>query len=122
MKSKQSTCSLLLPFVLLLVFVACNKADHSDTGQAETTIDTNSLSTRATSCPNAPDYGDSIIFLQPATGQYTVNPVNNSGIQGTYLSWPEGLNINKNTGVINVSKSETGVRYKIGFVKKNTTD
>jgi hypothetical protein len=121
MKSKQSTCPLLLPFVLLLVFVACNKADHSDTGQAETNIDTN-ITTRSTSCPNAPEYGDSIIFLQPATGQYTVSPVNNSGIQGTYLSWPEGLDINKNTGVINVSKSETGVRYKIGFVKKNTTD
>lgn len=122
MKSKQSTCLVLLPFVLLLVFVACNKADHSDADQAENTTDTNTLTTRSSSCPNAPDYGDSIIYLQPVNGQYTVSPVNNSGIQGTYLSWPEGLDINKNSGDINVSKSETGVRYKVGFVKKNTTD
>jgi hypothetical protein len=125
MKSKQSTCSILLPFVLPLVFVACNKADHSDTDTANSTDppgNTNTLTTTSTQCPNAPDYGDSIIYLQPVNGQYTVSPVNNSGLQGTYLSWPEGLDINKNSGVINVSKSETGVRYKIGFVKKNTTD
>ena len=122
MKSKQSTCSVLLPFVLPLVFVACNKADHSDADQGEAATDTNTHLTTSTPCPNAPNYGDSIIYLQPVSGQYTVSPVNNSGVQGTYLSWPEGLDINKNSGVINVSKSETGVRYKIGFVKKNTTD
>jgi hypothetical protein len=113
----------LLPFVLLLVFVACNKADHSDDDSAGTTTDTNTFTTSTiTPCPNAPNYGDTILFLQPVNGQYTVQPVNNTGIQGTYLSWPEGLDLNKNTGVINVSKSETGVRYKIAFVKKNTTD
>jgi hypothetical protein len=122
MKSKQSTSSVLLPFVLLLVFVACNKTDHSDADQEGSTTDTNTLTTRSSSCPNAPDYGDSIIYLQPVNGQYTVSPLNNSGVQGTYLSWPEGLDINKNSGIINVSKSETGVRYKVGFVKKNTTD
>jgi hypothetical protein len=121
MKSKQSTCSGLLPFVMLLVFVACNKSDHSDADQGETTPDT-TVSLTSTQCPNAPKYGDSIIYLQPVNGQYTVSPVNNIGLQGTYLSWPEGLDINKTSGVINVSKSETGVRYKIGFVKNNTTD
>jgi hypothetical protein len=51
-----------------------------------------------------------------------VQPVNNAGIQGTYLSWPEGLKINRNNGAINLSQSETGVRYNIAFIKKGTAD
>jgi hypothetical protein len=123
MKSKLCISLLLLPFVLLYVFVACNKADHSNSDSTGTPTDTNTFTTNTiTQCPNAPNYGDSIIFLQPVNGQYTVQPVNNTGVLGTYLSWPEGLDLDKNSGVINVSKSETGVRYKIAFVKKNTTD
>jgi hypothetical protein len=122
MKSKQSTSSVLLPFVLLLVFVACNKSDHSDADQEETATDT-AISLTSTQCPNAPQYGDSILYLKPkAGGDFFADPINNTGIQGTYLSWPEGLSINRNNGTINLSKSETGVRYKIAFVKKNTTD
>jgi hypothetical protein len=124
MKSNLCTRFPLLPlFVLLLVFVACNKADHSDADNVVTPpVDANTLFSRIDQCANAPDYGDSIIYLQPVNGQYTVKPLNNDSVQGTYLSWPEGLNINKNTGVINVSKSETGVRYLVGFVKDGTTD
>jgi hypothetical protein len=120
MKSKQSICSTLLPFVLLLVFVACNKSDQPD---SDPDADDKTNTFIASTCPNAPNYGDSIIYLQPKnSGHYTVSPVNNAGVDGTYLSWPEGLAIDPNTGVIDVSNSETGVRYKIGFVKKNTTD
>jgi hypothetical protein len=124
MKSKLCIClPLLSSFVLLLVIVACNKSDHSDTSDPEgTPIDANTLSSRVNQCSNAPNYGDSIIYLQPVNGQYTVSPINNVGVTGTYLSWPEGLDLNKNTGVINVSKSETGVRYLVGFVKDGTTD
>jgi hypothetical protein len=124
MKSKLCFSLLLLPFVLLFVFVACNKADHSNTAEdsADPSINTSTFTTTTTLCANAPNYGDSIIYLQPVNGQYTVQPVNNSGIKGTYVSWPEGLDINNNTGVINVTKSETGVRYKIGFIKKGASD
>lgn len=122
MKSKLYARLTLLLFASLVVSVACNKADHSDTDPADTSGEENTFTRYSTQCPNAPDYGDSIVYLQPANGHYTIQPINNAGIQGTYLSWPEGLDINKNTGVINLSKSETGVRYKIGFVKKNTTD
>lgn len=122
MKSKLYSRFTLLPFVFLVVSVACNKADHPDADQADTSAEKNTVTTSSIQCPNAPNYGDSIVYLLPTNGQHTVSPINNAGIQGTYLSWPEGLDINKNTGVINISKSETGVRYKIGFVKNNTTD
>ena len=123
MKSKQSACStLLLPFVLLLVFVACNKADHADS-DPEKDSDDNTNTFISSTCPNAPNYGDSILYLKPkAGGDFFVSPINNSGVQGTYLSWPEGLKINQNSGVINLSQSETGVRYKVAFVKSGTTD
>jgi len=73
-------------------------------------------------CSYAPDYGDSIIYPQATTGNdYFVSPVNSPG-SGTYLSWPEGLAINSSTGAIDVTQSDAGERYDIGFVKNGTTD
>jgi hypothetical protein len=63
------------------------------------------------------------VYLKPKKGgDFFASPVNNIGIDGTYFSWPEGLKINRNTGAINLSQSETGVRYNVAFVKKGTTD
>jgi hypothetical protein len=73
-------------------------------------------------CSYAPDYGDSIIYTQPTIGQdYIVKPVNNPGL-GKYFSWPGGMVIDSLSGAINVTKSQTGQRYDIGFVKTGTTD
>jgi hypothetical protein len=74
-------------------------------------------------CSFAPDYGDSIVYTQPPTnGDYYAYVQNNQGIQGTYLSWPGGLNLNPNTGAIDLTQSETGLRYSVAFVKSGTTD
>jgi hypothetical protein len=74
-------------------------------------------------CSNAPDYGDSIVYPQPpVSGDYFVNPINNQGINGTYLSWPDGLTMNAKTGAIDLTQSETGQRYDVAFVKSGTTD
>jgi hypothetical protein len=116
---------------LLLVFYACNKGDQATddpdninpTNTFDSTFDGNNLSVNATSCPTAPNYGDSIVYLkQKNGGDFFLDPLNNIGVQGTYLSWPEGLKINRNSGTINLSQSEGGVRYNIAFVKKGTTD
>jgi len=74
-------------------------------------------------CTYSPDYGDSIVFTQPTNGQdYVIYPVNNGGIAGKYFSWPVGLVLNSQTGAIDMTKSETGARYAVGFVKAGTTD
>jgi hypothetical protein len=74
------------------------------------------------SCSYAPTYGDSIIFPQPNNGQdYIVLPVNSPGT-GKYFSWPIGMVLDSITGAINLTKSETGMRYYIGFIKSGTTD
>jgi hypothetical protein len=75
-----------------------------------------------TGCSYAPNYGDTLICAQPTPGQdYIITPVNNPGA-GKYMAWPVGMLIDSVTGAINVSKSETGLRYLVGFVKQGTTD
>ena len=76
---------------------------------------------QAPSCPVLPIYGDTIIFDQPTSGDYVVNPVNNPG-QGKYYAWPVGLALDQNTGAIDLTQSQTGMRYVLGFVKTGTTD
>jgi len=133
----------LMPIVSILVFAACRKSGHVNDNSNNTStpinnstdstdgtligidsaFDGNNLIVNSPTCPNAPDYGDSIVYLKPkSSGDFFANPVNNIGVDGTYFSWPEGLKINRNTGAINLSKSETGVRYNIAFIKKGTTD
>ncbi len=56
-------------------------------------------------------YGDSILYLKPSAGDYIVTPTTHRN--GTYKGFPEGIEIDDNTGAINISKSETGLRYRI---------
>jgi len=57
-------------------------------------------------------YADSVFYVQNSN-DYFINPVITG--QGTFTSFPDGLNIDNNTGLINVNKSETGLKYKITF-------
>ena len=71
-------------------------------------------------CPNAPSYGDSVLCgVSNGNKDYIVAPLNNSG-HGEYYAWPQGLVIDKLTGEINVTQSESGVRYTIGFLDAET--
>ncbi len=56
-------------------------------------------------------YGDSIIYLKPSAGDYIINPLVHR--EGVYTGFPDGIEIDDQTGAINVSKSETGLRYRI---------
>ena len=74
-------------------------------------------------CANAPLYGDSIIYTAPVKGDYIIFPVNAASLgKGKFLSWPAGLLLDSSSGAINVSGSETGMRYVIGFIKQGSTD
>ncbi|HEY4109608.1 hypothetical protein [Puia sp.] len=75
----------------------------------------------APSCPVLPIYGDSITFPQPSGSDYIVHPVNDPG-PGKYFSWPIGMVLDQNTGAINLTQSQTGMRYIMGFVKAGATD
>src|SRR6185436_3342619 len=73
-------------------------------------------------CPYAPDYRDTLVCLPNGNGaDYIVSPVNSPGA-GRYYSWPVGMTIDHFTGAINVTQSEPGMRYMVGFVKQGSTD
>lgn len=57
-------------------------------------------------------YSDSIFYVQNVN-DYFVSPAVVK--QGTFIGFPDGLDIDQNTGVINVNKSETGLKYKVSF-------
>ncbi len=65
-------------------------------------------------------YGDSVFFLQNQSADYMVQPT--QSVTGQYTGFPEGIEIDANTGAINVSKSETGLRYKISFIPTGSKD
>lgn len=138
---KINTCAyLFLAIYSIVIYIACSKTvqpdDQSNSPTTPNPIDTtdstktpptdstfDNLVVNSATCVNAPKYGDSIVYLKPKNGgDFFVSPINNVGVDGTYFSWPEGLKLNRNTGVINLSLSETGVRYNIAFIKKGTTD
>jgi hypothetical protein len=124
---KKVICALAIMLIIVSI-VACRKSvDATDpSGNNNPKNDTASVivpfpQTIVTQCPGAPNYGDSILYLQPSAGDYIVSPINHPD-SGKYFAWPEGMDINKNTGAINVSHSEGGLRYSIGYVKNGTTD
>lgn len=61
--------------------------------------------------PYTLSYGDSILYLKPSAGDMIVYPTTQRA--GTYSGFPEGIEIDDNTGAINISESETGLRYRI---------
>jgi hypothetical protein len=64
-------------------------------------------------------YGDSILYLQPSSGDYIVYPTEQRA--GTYTAFPEGIELDDKTGAINISKSETGLRYRITHTASDGT-
>jgi hypothetical protein len=100
-KSKEldmnATKNILALIVLLAAagLFACNKSGNGTTDPG----------------PFKLSYGDSIIYLKPAAGDYIVYPSIHK--DGVYSGFPEGIEIDDISGAINISKSETGLRYKI---------
>lgn len=62
-------------------------------------------------------YGSSILYLKNQSSDYIVYPTQSR--TGTYTAFPEGIEIDDNTGAINVTKSETGLKYRITYTGSN---
>jgi hypothetical protein len=90
----RSLCLPTLLFISFALFAGCSRKSKQ--------ADASPLS-----------YGDSILYLVNTSGETIVNPT--TAQTGQYTAWPEGLEINDRTGAINVSKSETGLRYRVSF-------
>ncbi|MFP4096893.1 MAG: hypothetical protein ACLFUB_20585, partial [Cyclobacteriaceae bacterium] len=98
--------------LFLLVFLLALAACEDDTQNPET--DTETLD-----CSQL-QYEDTIFYLRDQAADYIVSPLNT--LQGTFGASPEGLAIDPASGDINVSQSETGLRYEVYFTPENSTD
>jgi len=78
-------------FAGIVISASCNKSDNA--------------------VPYVLSYGNSVIYLKNQASDYIVYPTQSRA--GTYTAFPEGIEIDDITGAINVSKSETGLRYRI---------
>lgn len=68
-------------------------------------------------------YGDSIFYLNDKSSSLIIRPLlNPANIQGSYSASPDGLVIDPVTGAVNLSQSETGIKYTIKFTNSNGRD
>ncbi|MEO8416607.1 MAG: hypothetical protein ABI472_23280 [Ginsengibacter sp.] len=65
-------------------------------------------------------YGDSVLYQKNQSNDYVVTPSNS--LTGKYISFPGGLVIDGNSGAINVTRSETGLKYMVAFIPKGSID
>ena len=131
----KANLQLVVAVTLLFSFAACRKAITDDSketaastltsGKKTDTADSTHIAypkNPLTGCFPAPLYGDSVIYPQPTGGSDNIISLVNDPGPGHYFSWPAGLSLNEHSGAINISKSETGQRYAIGYVKDGTHD
>ena len=90
-------------FILGLALLACSKSNQN-----------NSSAPPTGSVPDNINYGDTIFYLSPQSQDYIVYPKKLES--GRYSAYPEGIVLDQNTGAINVSKSETGLKYRVSFI------
>src|SRR5262245_14353461 len=111
-KNKIHT-SLLVLTTLLLVIFACSKSKI--TQEPKSIPFPNEI--ELNNCLLGPDYGTKVICpsWRGPHNDHKVKPKNDPG-PGLYFAWPTGLLIDANTGEINVTQSETGAKYIIGFI------
>jgi hypothetical protein len=89
----KPSCLAFIIMAGIIALFSCNKSSNDISG------------------PYDLNYGDSILYLAPSAGDYIVYP--NTRRPGVYSAFPDGIQIDDATGAINVSKSETGLRYRI---------
>lgn len=112
MKLSVQDVTRLLP--ICVIFAGCSKSlSHSDV------VANNPTATFTTDITRSPNYGESTLYIQGGSSQF--KPVNTLGA-GSYVAWPAGITIDRNTGVIDASKTEPGSRYNVGFVSSVTGD
>lgn len=115
---------LCCPIVLTAVLYGCSKKnDNVIAPETESSLEKNKLSELTIPGASlAPDYGDTIFCYKWNDGKdFKISPINKAG-KGKYVSKPDGLVLDENTGEINVTKSESGMGFKIGFIPYGTTD
>lgn len=105
--------------------IACTKDSAlTDKSAAKTGLQANknasAFSLSALSTCDQFAYADTIFFPSNLPNDYVVKPLT---VQvGSYGAFPDGLDINSVNGNIDITESETGLKYIVWFVAKGTKD
>jgi len=103
----------LLSFCFAVIgFLSCSKT-NSATTDAANNQDTIHLNPKF-------NYGDSVFYRDENVADHIIKPVQ-TGV-GEYWGFPDCIDIDNKNGEINLSKTETGLRYRIYFVPKTGGD
>lgn len=115
----QQPRSVLVPALLLLLVAAlsCEKKTSDSVAPGDTL---SGMRTNSSSACTAFQYPDTLFYLREQSADYVVSPTANQ--PGTYGAYPDGLVINATNGRINVTKSETGLKYRVWFVRSGSLD
>ncbi len=103
----------------VVVVSGCTK-NADKPGPAASSTSNSGVSRFSEDPSESPYYGDSILTVTGLSYQ-VFSPISHLG-SGTYVSWPKGLYINPQTGVIDAYRSEKGARYNVGFIKDGSLD
>ncbi len=96
---------ILFPLLLVAAICACKKNDgNPPVGPVNSDL----------------QYTDSVFYVTGQPQDYIVMPV--KALVGTYGGFPDGIDIDEKTGAVNVSKSETGLKYIITFIPAGKAD
>lgn len=116
-KMRRFFSGLVVIGFLVVWFFSCKKEIRSTTEDSIFSNTDENVSN--TVCSNF-TYPDSIIYLKEQTGDYIVKPLKSQ--LGRYGAFPSGIIIDSLTGAINVTRSETGLKYMVWFLPANKTD
>ncbi len=110
--------SLALIMLFAISILGCNKDNIVVKDQS---INTFQIDEATVSICDKFVYADTIFYLKQSGSDYIVSPLNK--VAGTFGAYPTGLlSINTTSGAINVTKSETGLRYMVWFIASGSSD
>jgi hypothetical protein len=112
----RSFSYLVITFLVTFSLVGCEK--NAGLGEEVSPIATLRIGSPST-CDEL-IYSDSLFYYDDEDQNKIQKPQKQKA--GIYGAFPSGLAINPNTGAINVNKSESGLTYRVWFVRKGTTD
>lgn len=97
--------------VLACGIAGCTK-DSMDPDTRQVLPDTLANSVQPDNGPRL-SYGDTVFYLRSQSADYTILPIAKRTPPSYFRSIPRGLNLDSATGRINITRSESGIRFKV---------
>jgi hypothetical protein len=113
-----------LVLLSLFIIIGCQKdfseLENNNNPLADDEVASTSSSSSSSSTPRL-SYGDTLFYLRNQAGNYIIPAVSRPNVAGRFKAMPKGLALDTITGNINVTQSETGIRYKVYYVSPTGT-